>query len=55
MADVQNLNIHDLVQLEDDKLPSWQWPLGRIADLKIGGDEKVRIATYKKVCLFHRY
>lgn len=42
-----NLNVGDLVLLNDGKIPSMHWPLGRIEECHPGPDQIVRVVTVK--------
>lgn len=42
-----NIKVGDMVLIRDDNLPPTQWPLGRIIEVFLGNDSKVRTAVIK--------
>lgn len=42
-----NVKTGTLVLIKDDNLPSLKWSLGRISEVHVGEDNKVRVVTLK--------
>lgn len=47
--EMPNLKVNEMVLVQDDRLPSSKWPLGRIIELHPGSDGLVRVVTVKTV------
>ncbi|XP_044248692.1 uncharacterized protein [Drosophila takahashii] len=43
----ENLRLHDIVIIKDDRLPPNEWKLGRIVELHPGSDNLIRVASIK--------
>lgn len=46
-TELPNLNVNELVLVQDDRLPSHKWPLGRIVEIHPGNDGCVRVVTVR--------
>lgn len=64
MFEKDNIQMNDLVIIKEDNIAIFSWPLGRIAELFPGNDEKIRVESVKtqrgifktpftKICLLH--
>ncbi|GFW23129.1 integrase catalytic domain-containing protein [Trichonephila clavipes] len=43
----QNVNVGDLVVLNEDNMPTFKWPLGRITEIYSGSDALIRVVKVK--------
>ena len=46
-AQKEQININDLVLIKEDNVKRSQWPLGRVVEVHLRGDEVVRVVTVK--------